>query len=202
VSTREGCGSITPADIQQIPDRPKGAPAATGDDAQQPIPQLTPEQAAYIAVSVALDIPSAKIGIGPAPERSTWHMAVVGHSYWLWAQGPSHLGPVTDSTAGMQVTLNANLASVQFNMGDGHTVTCRGAGTPYRGGDDLYKKSPTCGYRYEKTSSHQAGGAYTITAVQHWDVAYTTPLGSGTIPIVLASQRQLVVGELQSVVTG
>jgi hypothetical protein len=102
----------------------------------------------------------------------------------------------------MQVTLDATLTSVRFDMGDGRTVSCRGAGTRYVGGDDLYKKSPTCGYRYQKTSSHQPGGTYTITAVQHWDVDYTTPLGSGTIPIVLSSQRDLVVGELQTVVTG
>jgi hypothetical protein len=202
VSTRENCGAITPADIQDLPEAPKGAPAAQRDEAQQPIPQLTPEEAAYIAVSVALDIPSSKIGIGPEPERSRWQMAVVGHSYWLWADGPSHLGPVSDSTAGMQVTLDATLTSVRFDMGDGHTVNCRGAGTRYGGGDDLYTSSPTCGYRYQKTSSHQPDGRYTITAVQHWDVDYTTPLGSGTIPIVLSSQRDLVVGELQTVVTG
>ncbi len=207
VSTRQGCSAITPADIQQLPKAPKGksannSSAGAGAQAQQPVPQLTPEEAAYIAVSVALDIPSADVQLGPDPDGSKWHMAVVGHPYWMWVTGPTHLGPVSDSTAGMQVTLDATLSSVEFDMGDGHTVTCQGTGTPYRGGDDLYNESPTCGHRYQRTSSHQPGGTYTITAVQRWNVAYSTPIGSGTIPIVLASQRQLVVGELQSLVTG
>jgi len=87
-------------------------------------------------------------------------------------------------------------------MGDGHVVNCNGAGTPYPGDrKGLYTKSPTCGYAYSTTSEHQQGGTYPVRATAYWTVTYTAPDGSGTIPIVLATVRDLKVGELQTVIT-
>jgi hypothetical protein len=180
-----------------IPKPPKGTPAPPPNT-----PLMPPEEAAYLAIATKLQINASGVGIGPDPDLSKWNMAVVGHSYWLWATGPTHLGPVSDSASGRTVTLEANLTKVTFDMGDGNTVTCNGPGTPYPGDrDGLYSKSPTCGYTYATTSRHHAGGTYPVRATTYWSVAYTAPDGAGTIPIVLATQRNLKVGELQTVIT-
>lgn len=189
------CGNVTPPNLIQIPNPPKGAKPV----APPPIP---PIDAAYIALSTKLSIAPSGVGIGPDPDLSRWKMAVVGHSYWLWANGPTHLGPVSASGAGYSVTLQATLTGTTFQMGDGGVVKCTGPGTPYPGDrKGLYTKSPTCGYTYATTSRHQAGGTYQVRMTTYWNVAYTTPIGSGTIPIVLASERELKVGELQTVIT-
>lgn len=192
--TGQDCNPKKPKTIP-IPKPPKGTPAPA-------IPPIPPEEAAYLAIATKLQINASGIGIGPDPALSRWKKAIVGHSYWLWATGPTHLGPVSDSASGRTVTLEANLTSVTFDMGDGNVVKCNGAGTPYPGDEKgLYAKSPTCGYAYQTTSEHNAGGIYTVRATAYWSVAYTAPDGSGTIPIVLASERDLRVGELQTVIT-
>lgn len=177
-----------------IPPRPKGSPAV-------PAPPVPPEEAAYLAIAANLKINPSGVGIGPDPALSKWKMAVVGHSYWLWATGPTQLGPISASAAGMTVSLDARITSVTFNMGDGHTVTCDGPGTPYPGDEKgLYAKSPTCGYAYQITSQHEADGVYPVRITTYWSVAYSTPGGSGEIPIVLSTIRDLKVGELQTVI--
>lgn len=192
--TGQDCNPKKPKTIP-IPKPPKGTPAPA-------IPPISPEEAAYLAIATKLQINASGIGIGPDPALSRWKKAIVGHSYWLWATGPTHLGPVSDSASGRTVTLEASLTSVTFDMGDGNVVKCNGAGTPYPGDEKgLYAKSPTCGYAYQTTSEHNAGGIYTVRATAYWSVAYTAPDGSGTIPIVLASERDLRVGELQTVIT-
>lgn len=192
--TGQDCNPKKPKTIP-IPKPPKGTPAPA-------IPPISPEEAAYLAIATKLQINASGIGIGPDPALSRWKKAIVGHSYWLWATGPTHLGPVSDSASGRTVTLEASLTSVTFDLGDGNVVKCNGAGTPYPGDEKgLYAKSPTCGYAYQTTSEHNAGGIYTVRATAYWSVAYTAPDGSGTIPIVLASERDLRVGELQTVIT-
>lgn len=189
------CGTIQPPNLIKVPNPPKGV-------AKPDLPPIPPIDAAYLAIETKLRINASGIGIGPDPDLSRWKMAVVGHSYWLWATGPTHLGPVSDSASGRTVTLNATLTSVNFEMGDGNMVKCKGAGTPYPGDKKgLYTKSPTCGYTYQTTSEHHAGGTYPVRATTYWSVAYSAPDGSGVIPIVLASERDLKVGELQTVIT-
>jgi hypothetical protein len=193
--TGQNCAMPNKPDLINIPDPPEGSHRPTQ-------PTLPPEEAAYLAIATKLRISASGVGIGPNPDTSRWKMAVVGHSYWLWATGPTHLGPVSDSASGRTVTLTAALTKVTFDMGDGHTVTCHGAGIPYPGDKKgLHTKSPTCGHTYQQTSTHHPGGTYPVRATTYWNVAYTAPDGSGNIPIVLSSQRHLKVGELQTVIT-
>lgn len=189
------CGNVLPPTLTPIPKPGKNTKAP-------PPPPIPPEEAAYLAIATSLKITPSGVGIGPDPALSRWKKAVVGHSYWFWATGPSHLGPVSASAAGVRVSLDARLTSTTFSMGDGNTVTCDGPGTPYPGDQKgLYAKSPTCGYAYQTTSEHQAGGTYPVRMTTYWSVAYSTPGGSGTIPIILATERDLPVGELQTVIT-
>jgi hypothetical protein len=190
----QSCPIVQPPQLIPVPDPPPGVKPAK----PEPLPPL---DAAYLALATKLSITPSGVGIGPNPDASRWKQAVVGHSYWLWANGPTHLGPVSDSQAGYTVSLDATLAGTTFEMGDGGVVKCKGAGTPYPGdAKGLYAKSPTCGYVYKQTSRHRAGGTYPVRATTTWSVAYSTPLGSGTIPIVLSTVRDLKVGELQTVI--
>ena len=53
-------------------------------------------------------------------------------------------------------------------MGDGSSITCQGAGTPYRKSVAPGTPSPRCGHRYEKPSLPK--GDYTVSAVGYWVV--------------------------------
>ena len=85
--------------------------------------------------------------------------------------------------AGGSVTATATPVSVTWRPGDGSTVTCHGAGTPYTSADDPAAPSPDCGHTYTRSSAGQPGGAFTATATITWDVAWQ---GAGGVIMTLA----------------
>lgn len=162
-----------------------------------PAPQMSSGQAGAIAVA-RLQIPLNPPKVGPDPKVNKWKMAAVGYPLWVWADGPTHVGPVSDSVAGLSVSLDAQLTKTVFRMGDGHTVTCRNGGTPYKKGTKAAAPSPDCGYRYEKPSLPE--GDYTVTAIGYWDVTWTVNGTSGVITVPRAASAPLPVGEVQVLV--
>ena len=90
-----------------------GGPAGPGAPV---VPTVTPEQAAYMAVA-QLQLPANEPGIGPAPAKNEWHMAVVGYPLWLWADGATHVGPVNQAVANLSVSLDAKISKTVFSMG-------------------------------------------------------------------------------------
>jgi hypothetical protein len=154
-------------------------------------------QAAAIAVA-RLQLPTITPGIGPSPDLNPWKMAAVGYPLWLWADGPTHVGPVSDSVAGLSVSLEADVSSLTFRMGDGHSVTCAGSGDPWTAAVEPGTKSPTCGYTYTKPSLPD--GRYTVTAVANWAVTWTSNGQSGVINVPAVDSTELPVGELQVLV--
>jgi hypothetical protein len=162
---------------------------------------VTPEQAARAVVS-RMNLRAADIGI--VPEDKPGSIGAVGAPVYMWTTpGPTTFGPqvLTGSAGGITITATARVARIVWNMGDGATVTCRTAGTPY---EDRYgfRDSPDCGHRYTKTSAGKPGNAYPITATSYWVVDWTGPAGSsGQITLNLTSTTSIVVGELQAVVT-
>ena len=197
VGFRSNCGSA--------PTGPKSLPALaqvqlTGDPPPPgggPVVTLTPAQAGAIAVA-RLRLNAAAPGIGPDPKKNEWDMAAIGYPLWLWADGPTHVGPVTENVGGLSVSLDARVARTVFRMGDGKTVTCQGGGTPYASWVEPGAKSPTCGYVYQKPSLPSK--KYTVTAVTYWNVTWTVNGISGVETVPLIATRQLPVGELQAVV--
>ena len=171
---------------------------ATGPQQNATVVTITPEQAAYIAVS-QLQIPTTPPGIGPDPSKNEWDMAAVGYPLWVWADGPTHVGPVTKNVATLSVSLDARLTKTVFRMGDGHSLSCRGGGTPYKSWVEPGTKSPTCGYVYKKPSLPR--GQYTVTAVAYWAVTWRVGGATGVIDLPQQASTQLPVGELQAVVT-
>jgi hypothetical protein len=191
------CGAPT---RPELPDSEPTAPAEGGQargSASPAVPAITPEQAAYVAVA-QLQLPTISPGIGPSPEMNEWDMAVVGYPLWLWADGPTHVGPVSQTVAGLSVSLEARVARVDFRMGDGSVVRCSGPGTAWSKAG-AGKKSPTCGHTYEDPSLPK--GSYTVVATAWWDVAWTVNGASGVITITMSSSTDLPVGELQVLVT-
>ena len=160
-------------------------------------PAITAGQAAAIAVA-RLQLPTIAPGIGPSPDLNPWNMAAVGYPLWLWADGPTHVGPISDSVAGLSVSLDAEVSSLTFRMGDGHSVTCAGAGQPWTKSVQPGAKSPTCGYSYAKPSLPD--DKYAVAAIANWAVTWTSNGQSGVINVPAVDTIDLPVGELQVLV--
>jgi hypothetical protein len=159
--------------------------------------QPTAGQAAAIAVA-RLQLPKIPPGIGPSPDINPWKLAAVGYPLWLWADGPTHVGPISDSVAGLSVSLDAEVSSLTFRMGDGHTVTCAGSGHPWTAAVQPGTESPSCGYTYARPSLPDK--TYTVAAIANWAVTWTSNGQSGVINVPVVDTAELPVGELQVLV--
>ncbi|WP_328373158.1 ATP/GTP-binding protein (plasmid) [Streptomyces sp. NBC_00445] len=141
----------------------------------------------------------ADIGSSPAPGKP----GLVGIPVWLWTnEAATTWGPnsATATVPGLSVTATAHVTKITYAMGDGGTVTCTTAGTPYQksyGGT----ASPDCGYRYTKVSTDKPGGKFTITATSSWEVTWQASTGeTGVLPVeTRQSTTTARVGELQVV---
>ena len=125
-------------------------------------------------------------------------MAAVGYPLWLWADGRTHVGPISDSVGGLSVSLDAKVSSLTFRMGDGHSVTCPGVGQQWTTTVEPGAKSPSCGYSYTKPSL--PNGSYTVAAIANWAVTWTSNGQSGVINVPAVDTTELPVGELQVLV--
>ncbi|HEX8509357.1 MAG TPA: hypothetical protein VF635_07655 [Propionibacteriaceae bacterium] len=171
--------------------------APNGQAGAPPVPTLSPEQVAYMAVA-KLRFPTTKPGIGPSPDINPWKMAAVGYPLWLWSAGPAEIGPVSQTVADLSVSLEARVAKTVFRMGDGQTVTCSGTGQKWTRAVRAGQKSPVCGYAYQRPSLPK--GDYTIEATTTWEVTWNVNNESGVITVPRSSTTQLPVGELQALV--
>ena len=171
-------------------------PAKPGEPAVPRI-RLDPQQVAYMAFA-RLRLTPPTPGIGPSPKLNKWDMVAVGYPLWLWAEGLTNPAPVSDSVFNLAVSLDAHVAKVNFDMGDGQTVTCSGDGSKWTPAIKPGQESPTCGYTYSKPSLPDA--EYTVTVRTHWAVDWSMNGATGTIPYVQASTTTLPVGELQVLV--
>ncbi len=162
---------------------------------------LTPEAAAQ-AVVRRMDLRAADIGI--VPEDKPGSIGAVGAPVYMWTTpGPATFGPqvLTGSAGGVTITATAKVDRIVWQMGDGTSVTCRTPGTVYK---DRYgfNDSPDCGHRYTQTSVGKPNNAYPVSATSYWVVNWTGPGGSsGRITLDLVSSTNIVVGELQALVT-
>ncbi|MBT2876809.1 ATP/GTP-binding protein [Streptomyces sp. McG5] len=138
-----------------------------------------------------------EIGITPKPGGK----GVVGMPVYLWtARGAETYGPNTASASagGITVTATAKVAKIEWQMGDGTTVTCTTPGTPYKA-EYGKKPSPDCGHRYTKPSSTTASGDYHVTATSTWDIDWQVNGGgaSGEMTEIRDSAVDITVAEVQ-----
>jgi hypothetical protein len=189
--------STNPGGCGNRPTAPTAPMFSTNNFAGPGNSAITAGQAAAIAVA-RLQLPTIAPGIGPSPDLNPWNMAAVGYPLWLWADGPTHIGPISDSVAGLSVSLDAEVSSLMFRMGDGHSVACAGAGQPWTKSVQPGAKSPTCGYAYAKPSLPD--DKYTVAAIANWAVTWTSNGQSGVINVPAVDTTDLPVGELQVLV--
>ena len=143
------------------------------------------------------DLESPELGVFPRGD-SAQRMGFVGWNVWLWAAATSdrQWGPVSasQSEGGVSVSLTAQVTSMTWDMGNGDTVTCS-KGTPWTmaatGGKNV--ASPTCGYVYG------VDGRYTVRGTSTWSVTWSGGGQSGTIPLTLSREAEVIIGELQTV---
>ncbi|WP_285491131.1 hypothetical protein [Amycolatopsis taiwanensis] len=167
-------------------------------DDQQPGATQLPSPAELAAMArKQLRLPTPTIAANPTGDQ------LVNLPTWLWLS--SGWGPVsaTASVPGASVTAVARPTSVSWSMGDGDTVTCTGAGTPFRPGTDPTAPSPDCGHTYRTSSANQPGQAFPVTATVHWTVAWSGAGQGGTFPdMTTTSTATFRVAESQALNNG
>ncbi|WP_139185827.1 ATP/GTP-binding protein [Sanguibacter gelidistatuariae] len=167
--------------------------AVLDDAVAAPAITATPAQVALQAIA-QMTLLGPDIAMAPPTDR----LGLVGIPVWMWTDATTATwGPVTAtaSVTGVSVTATASASKIVWDMGDGHTVTCRGPGTPYGGG--AFTDSPDCGYVYPRSSAGQPGDAYTVTATTTWDITWVGGGQSGSLTTTRDSTTQLQIGELQ-----
>ncbi|GAU71111.1 hypothetical protein SSP35_27_00320 [Streptomyces sp. NBRC 110611] len=128
---------------------------------------------------------------------------VVGVPTWMWMERESWKPvSVSASVEGVEVTATARPRKAVWSMGDGGTVVCRGPGTPYSDRYGPKASSPDCGYTYRRASLGEPKGAFPLSVRVPWDVEWHGGGRAGLVPgLVMTAERQLVVDEVQAVVT-
>lgn len=161
----------------------------------------SPRDVAQLAID---DMALRAIDVGITPEPGANRVGLVGMPVWMWAANPDDhtYGPITAtaSAGGITITATANVQKVTWQMGDGTTVECRTAGTPYKAAHGK-KSSPDCGHVYTKSSAGQPGGTYTVTATSSWVITWEGAGQTGTIRLDgLQRSVEITVGEAQVLV--
>lgn len=159
-------------------------------------PPVNPAVLAQRAVDKML-LRGPQIGITPKPGGK----GVTGMPVYMWTEtGPETYGPNTASAAagGISVTATAKVSKIVWSMGDGKTVTCTTAGTPYKA-EYGKKPSPDCGHRYDKPSSTTGSGTYKVTATSTWSIDWQVTGGAqaGQLTEVRTSSVDINVAEVQ-----
>jgi hypothetical protein len=163
-----------------------------------PIGGLSPEQLADQALAkIRLDNPA--IHMTPTPGGAG---GLVGLPVWLWTPSGVHTwGPLSASASSGPITvrIRASVSHIAWQMGDGHHVTCTGAGTAYTAADGG-KSSPTCGYRYLRPSTNKPGSTYHVVATTTWNVVWNGGGQSGVITATRTSAVDIRINQAQVVI--
>ena len=158
---------------------------------------------AEVAQRILKTLTVAPIDIRTVPEDRPGRVGLIGLPTWMWANpSPRTTGPQSASACigGTCVDLTMKVDRIEWDMGDGNTVTCRGPGTPYA---DRHGKqdSPTCGHRYTRTSLGKPNQRYTINATSYWVAHWEGGGRSGNFYLDQTATSHLRIGELQVLVT-
>jgi hypothetical protein len=182
------------------PDDPDTEPeAATGE----PATAVTDPVILAWRATTSLGLRAIEMQIAPAPvSDDPDSMGLVGLPVWLWTDdtaGTWRPQTASASDGPVSVTVTARLDRVEWDMGDGTTVTCTEPGTPFDPTRHTAEdESPDCGHTYLRTSSREPDGLYTVSATSFWTAAWSDGTGqTGTIPFELTTTEQIRIGELQ-----
>ncbi|MEU8227933.1 hypothetical protein, partial [Kribbella sp. NPDC048915] len=154
---------------------------------------VDPMTLVYRAVA-AMQLEAPLIETAPAAGQ----IGLVNMPVWMWVNKTENTwGPIerTASVPGLSVTASARVTAVDWAVGDGKVVRCKGPGTPYTEAMGT-KASPTCGHRYVKTSAKLPGCKYPVTATARWSITWRSTLGdTGQISMDRQATTQLRIAE-------
>ena len=153
------------------------------------------EAIAY-AARAGFALPSPNISMSPSGDVPI----LVRVPVWMWIpSGDWRTESATASVPGGSVTVTATPSSVDWQMGDGTTVSCEGPGTAYDPRvHDPDADSPDCGHTYTTASAEND-----VTAHMTWEVSWASTDGDGgDLPVLTTtSSEQVRVIESSGVVT-
>ncbi|MEV4261504.1 hypothetical protein [Kribbella sp. NPDC049584] len=154
---------------------------------------IDPLTLAYRAIA-AMNLEPPVVKTAPGADQ----IGLVNMPVWMWVtKSENTFGPITReaSVPGLSVTATAQVKAINWSMGDGDTVRCDGAGTPYDQSMGI-KDSPDCGHRYAKTSQKFQNCKYPVTATAQWAITWQSTLGdTGQISTTQEATTQLRIGE-------
>jgi hypothetical protein len=130
------------------------------------------------------------------------HAQLVRVPTWMWLDRSMWKSvSKTAKVPGVSVTATAIPRKATWLTGDGQTVVCEGAGTPYSPKYAADSKSPDCGHTYLRSSAGQPEDAYTVSVTVTWDVEWHGGGEQGLIPgLQTQAQMPLRVAEAQALV--
>ncbi|GAB4001247.1 hypothetical protein GCM10029992_36180 [Glycomyces albus] len=150
--------------------------AAWTEPGEDGAPLIDPAVLAQQAID-SLRLPQPQITASP-PGLQLVHLPT-----WIWLAGDSWTAQsATASVPGLSVTAEATPATAVWQMGDGNTVTCTDAGTPWKSGTDAKQSSPDCGHTYTRSSAAKPSGEYEVMATVTWAITWSGGGQSGTAP--------------------
>jgi hypothetical protein len=120
---------------------------------------------------------------------------------WVFlASGSWSTRSATASVPGESVTATATPLSVTWKFGDGTTLTCLSAGTPWSPRYSATASSPTCGHTYLTSSAGQPNQAYPVTATLRWSVTWRGAGTGGVFPdLIRTADAAFRVAQIQTV---
>lgn len=131
-----------------------------------------PAEPAISALGLALTARATLHPAHPRPSTSPGiqHRQLVGIPTWLWIDN-WNASTATASIPGLAATVTATPTHIDWNMGDGTTVTCAGPGTPY----DLAR--PEAAQATDCAHTYQHDGDHPVNATIHYRITWTATNG-------------------------
>lgn len=178
-----------------------------------PPPQGVPAAQLGAEATSKLPLPAMRTGSAPGAAGHAFAMTFVNMPTFLWVDNAAwHAYSATANDGIKAVTATATPSLVTWNMGDGGTTRCAGPGVAWRSGIE----QSYCSYTYTRSSARQPqvgtdvnDRPYHVTATVAYQVTWTCTgqcggANAGSVGLVDGppSRTPLVVGEIQTVVTG
>ncbi|MFL1428661.1 MULTISPECIES: hypothetical protein [unclassified Nocardiopsis] len=164
--------------------------------------QATDPLVAIEEAMAAFELPEPTIATSPGPDS----LVLVNTPLWLWVEPEGWDAASTSAELGdSSLTVTATPTRTVWTMGDGTTVECEGAGTPFDPAvHDAASASPDCGHVYTAASDTAPEGVRTVTVRVLWDTEWSfSDGGSGTLDQIFStSEVDLTVRESHGLVTG
>jgi len=162
------------------------------------VPVITPEQ---VALDWLANVALFGIDFALAPPETG--AGLVTLPVWLGVNGAADSwGPLSDThcITGVCVSISAEVATVDWTMGDGTSFSCdRGEHIAWQSGTHDYLRPEGCHHYYQRASRNQPDGRYAITATSNWAVHWESDVSdaAGDLTATREASTALQIDEIQ-----